>query len=150
MTQPVTFLQAAVPSRLDGIPHTVVHWGVGALTAAAGLIGVIHNTRPHDFHGPGFGLPLVFGMGMATFIGLSFFWHQKFTVSGPVTRTTLVRSLSRLVYLTLYLLIGTNQALAVLNHHALAASATRLQGYLIAGILGLVVLRVLAFTVKAA
>jgi hypothetical protein len=151
MTRPATYFQATFPGRIDGLAYAaIVQWSVALLTALVGLMGVVHNTWPRDFRGPEFRLPLAFGIGMACFIAMRFYWHARPPAQGSDTRIRLTRPLSRLVYLTLFLLIGANQVLAVLNNHALAASATRLQGYLFAGIVSLALIRILALTAKAA
>ena len=149
MIRPVSFFQAGLPFRVDRLqPVVIVNWSVGAMTAIVGSIGVVHNTWPNAFRGPEFRLPLAFGTGLAAFIALRFHWHLRSNAPLPDSSAALTRRLSRLVYLTLYVLVGANQACAVLNNQALPTSATGLQGYLIAGVVSLALIRVLRLTAK--
>lgn len=151
MIRPVPFFQAALPVRVDRLqPVIIINWSVGALTAILGSIGVVHNTWPNAFRGPGFRLPLAFGTGLAAFVALRFHWHLRSNAPLSDSGAALTRRLSRLVYLTLYVLVGANQACAVLNDQALPTSATGLQGYLIAGVVSLALIRVLMLTAKVA
>ena len=146
MTRHGTFLLSMVTSRMNGVQHAAIaNWLIGIITAVVGIWGVVrNNTLPYtgEFDVQ---LPVAFGLTLAAFVVLRFYIHVRCAaVPASSTFYAISRQLTRCVYLAIYLLIGANEILAVLNKGDPETSASRLWGYLIAAIMAICLIRVVA------
>lgn len=147
MSDRVTLQQPILVAPIHGPQRAkLVSWGCGMLVTVVSLAAVVHNVWPASLRSVGYQLPAAYGVSLAMFASSRFYWFTRF---GSDLRALelhdLSRHLSRLVYLSLYVLIAGNEVCAFLDGQALAASAAKLQSYLVAGILVLVWIRLLAF-----
>jgi hypothetical protein len=101
------------------------------------------NIRPPLMGMPNLLLPILFGICLAAFIGADYCWLRASTGETP-NQASAIRRSSRLVYIWLYLLFGANSLAAGLSNQSFESAAERLGSFLVAGIVLLVLIRLLA------
>lgn len=114
---------------------------VTLLTASVVLVIACANVRPDLItvsHGI---LPILFGICLAAFVRIDWSYRGDATRQFS-TQTSDIRRSSRLVYLWLYLLVGADQLTAWWSNYPFEAAANQLGGFLVAGIVVLLLIRI--------
>jgi hypothetical protein len=112
--------------------------------AGVGACGIWSNTQAEHARLPATRYPVLFGCLFAAYVVMRFRWHAEAMLQGEQAERRLVRHLSRLVYLGLYGLFGAAAVIAIVEHREFASDAQNLQGYFVAGLLVLILIRILA------
>jgi len=114
---------------------------VTLLTASVVVATAYANVRPDHITVSHTILQILFGTYLAAFISIDRGYRGGTTRQSPI-QTSDIRRSSRLVYFWLYLLVGVNELAAWWSHYPLEAAADRLGGFLIAGIVVLILIRI--------
>jgi cytochrome b561 len=115
-----------------------------ALVAAVGLFGLFRDSPLSTLFTPWIKLAL-FGALLLGLVGVRFHWHVKHSPPAHAADIRdLLRRLSRMVYLVLYLLIGARE---LFGPRRLEPSAD-LQAVLVYGLISLIAIRVLAVRLR--
>jgi hypothetical protein len=111
------------------------------LTASVALVTAYSTVRPDLITIPRGILPALFGICLAVFVSIDSSNRVGGTRQFP-SQALDIRQSSRLIYLWLYLLVGVNELAAWWCNYPLEAAANKLGGFLIAGIVVLVLIRI--------
>jgi len=129
------------PSAVRKKLPVMIRSAVTLLTASVVLVIACANVRPDLItvsHGI---LPILFGICLAAFVRTDGSYRGDATRQIP-TQTSDIRRSSRLVYLWLCLLVGVNELTAWWCNYPFEAAANKLGGFLVAGIVVLVLIRI--------
>ena len=134
-------------------------WGLASLAVLFGVLGLLHDPWPRRFLGSWINMHATFGMLLWLFVAARFYTCLKY--SGPTRQAdirSLSRELSRTVYLLLYAVVGIRQIIGIagsLRHGGSLAAGDfaaedGLQAVIAYGVIGLLLIRALAFGTTAA
>jgi cytochrome b561 len=129
-----------------------LHSGLALLVLAAGLLGLLYDSRPIPLRHAG-SLHALFGALLLIFVAARFCrfcrfcWHVRRTPRmPPADIRAFSRHLSRTVYLLLYVLVFFDLIIGILpgtSHRTIDGQAVLFQSYLASGVLALVAIRAL-------
>ena len=136
-----------------------VLWGLASLAVLFGVLGLLDDPWPTRFLGPWINMHAMFGLLLWIFVAARFYTCWKF--SRPMRQAdirSLSRELSRTVYLLLYAVVGIRQIIGIagcLRHGGSLAAGEfapedGLQAVIAYGVIGLLLIRALAFGTTAA
>jgi hypothetical protein len=148
MKQPATDLGNKEPPEGSALPC-----GLASLAVLFGVLGLLDGSWAEQLLGSRAGLHALFGLLLCSLVGVRF--HRRLNWATPASQLDireLSRELSRMVYLSLYAVIGLRQiiGLADWSWHGGTVEFGRssdgdLQTVVAYGIVGLLFIRVLAF-----
>lgn len=131
--QPPSFVRRKLPLTIRST--------VTLSTASVVLLTAYANVRPYSltaFHGI---LPILFGVCLAALVSIDDSNRAGATGQCP-TQPSQIRQSSRLIYFWLYLLVGVNELTAWWCNYPMEAAGHKLGGFLIAGIVVLILIRI--------
>jgi hypothetical protein len=127
---------------------------LGALVVLFGILGLLDGSWVRQILGSRINVHAMFGLFLCALVALRF--HGRLKCAAPMLQTDirdLSRELSRMVYLSLYLVIGARQIIGLANwlrpggvlEFGKFAADEDIQAVVAYGLVGLLLIRVLAF-----
>ena len=128
--------------------------GLASLVVLFGVLGLLDGSWVKQIVGPRVNVYAIFGLFLCTLVAVRF--HRGLQCAAPIYQTDirdLSRELSRMVYLSLYMVIGIRQIIGLAYwlrpvgalEFGKFAAAEDIQAVVAYGLAGLLLIRVLAF-----